>query len=151
MNEKYWKYDGLNIKTPELKSQKIRLYFIPHILRKTIEIKELKFFWLYNIWENNFLTKYFCIGLPITICNSAQCKIKFTGQWYSTTTNVPNIFTDSSKAIKFAYIFLLQTWPGDCLFSNSDHKKVFTPIYKSLHILNRHFFQQKCADMAYSI
>ena len=38
------------------------------------------------------------------ICNSAKCKMKFTGHWlqYTTTSNVTTLFTESSQAIKFA-------------------------------------------------
>ena len=52
----------------------------------------------------------------------------------------------SSQAIKFAFTFvyfLLQTWPGLCLFSNSEYRKVFTPIYQSLHLKTWPFFSTK--------
>ena len=70
----------------------------------------------------------YLIELPI--CNLAKCKIKFTGHrlQYSTTPNLPTLFSQSSQSKNLALIFLLQSLPGHCLCSNSDHKQVFTPI-----------------------
>ena len=48
-----------------------------------------------------------------------------------------------------AYIFLLQALPGWCLCSNSNHRKVFTPIYKPLTLKMGQLLQQKSTDMAY--
>ena len=45
--------------------------------------------------------------MELPICKSATCKVKFTGHWlrYSTTPNVSTTFTESTQAIKFAFIF----------------------------------------------
>ena len=43
---------------------------------------------------------------------------------------------------KFCIIFLWRTWPGHCLFSYSYRRQVFTPIYKSLHLITRPFLQK---------
>ena len=83
---------------------------------------------------------------------SAKCKTLVTIQYqqsakhwllYSITPNVTTPFTERSHAVKFALYFLLQNLPGRCLFSNSNHRKVFTPIYQSLHLIPRHFLQQR--------
>ena len=54
------------------------------------------------------------------------------GYWlrYSTTPNVPTLFTQSSQAKYLALMFFLQPLPGHYLCSNSDHRQVFTPIYQ---------------------
>ena len=41
-----------------------------------------------------------------------------------------------------AYVFLLQPLPGNCLCSNSDHRRVFTPIYKALTLIIGQLLQQ---------
>ena len=42
----------------------------------------------------------------------------------------------TSNRIRVYYI-LLQTWPGHCLFSYSDHRKSLSPIYQLLHLITQ--------------
>ena len=55
--------------------------------------------------------------IELPICNSAECKIKFTGHWlrYSTTPNVPTLFTQSSQAKNLAFIFFAATFTWSLL------------------------------------
>ena len=64
-----------------------------------------------------FYRRYLIELLPL--CNSAKCKMKFTGQWlrYSTTPNVPALSTQSLQAINLAPIFFLETPLNFCDFS----------------------------------
>ena len=50
--------------------------------------------------------------LELTICNSVTVEIKFKGRWlrYSTTPNVPTLFTQSSHAKILAFIFFAETF-----------------------------------------
>ena len=80
----------------------------------------------------------YLIELPI--CKSTTCKVKFTGHWlrYSTKPNVSTPFTESSQAIKFAFIFFAANLTWSLLFSNSDHRKVLSPVYQLLHLITQH-------------
>ena len=64
----------------------------------------LKFFWLYNIWEYNFQTNYFCHWYNYHYAIHQNEKMNFTGHWlrYSTKTNVPTLSTQSSQAKNLA-------------------------------------------------
>ena len=52
-------------------------------------------------------------------------KMELRGHWlrYSNTPNAPNLFTQSSQAMHLVFIFLMQPLPGNCLCSNSAHRK----------------------------
>ena len=67
--------------------------------------------------KNNFQNKEFLYLIEIPISNSAKYKMKCTVCWfrYSTTPNVTTLYTESSQAINFAFIFWLQTWPDHIL------------------------------------
>ena len=91
----------------------MKISFLIHTLRKTIEGYLSSFDSI--IFDNTFLNKVFSYLIDIPICNLAKCKIKFTGHWlqYSTTPNVPTLFTQSSQAKKkkkkkIAFLFSLQ-------------------------------------------
>ena len=88
--------------------------------------------------------------IELSLCNSPKCKLKFTGHWlrYSTTPNVPTLFTQSSQAKNLA-LSILKPLPGHCLCSNSDHRQKLTPIYQSFPLIMEHLLQQKYTDMAY--
>ena len=47
--------------------------------------------------RKQFRTKVFLYLIELPICNSAKCKMKFTGHWlrYSTTPDVTTFFTES--------------------------------------------------------
>ena len=97
----------------------------------------------------------YLVVLPIS--NSATCKMKFTGHWlrYSTTPNVTTIFTESSQAIQFAFIFLAANLTCHCLFSNSaDHKKSFHINLSVIVVIAPNkvpISLAKCAEKAYPI
>ena len=71
--------------------------------------------------------------------NSAKCKMKFMGHWLrnSTTQNVTTLFTESSQAMHFAFMFVAANLNWLLLSFNSDSRKVFTSIYKSLYLKMR--------------
>ena len=76
--------------------------------------------------------------------------MKFTGHWlrYSSTQNVVTLFIKSLQATKFAFILFAANLTSSLLIFYSDHRKVFMPIYQSLHLATWQFHQQECADMA---
>ena len=76
------------------------------ILRKTIEGYQNSFDF---ITFEKIISKKGCFVSELPMCNSAKCKMKFTGQWlrYSTTPNVTTLFNESAQAINFALIFFV--------------------------------------------
>ena len=86
----------------------------------------------------------------LPICDSVNSKMKFTGHWlqYSTMPNVATLIIKSLQAIKFVFILFAANLTLSLLIFNSDHGKVFMPIYQSLHLVTWQFHQQECADMA---
>ena len=57
--------------------------------------------------RTKFPNKVILYLIELPICHSVKCKMKFTGHWlrYSTTPNVPTLFTPSSHANNLAFIF----------------------------------------------
>ena len=112
-------------------------HFINNIAKiySETQLKDTKTFVTFLQLRKYFQNKAFLFFIERPICNSAKCKLKFMGQWlrYNTMPNVTTLFNKNSQAISLLSYFVLQTWPGLSLFSNFDHRKVFTPIYESLH------------------
>ena len=92
----------------------VKIYCFNHYFNYTKKNnwRILNFLWLYNIWKKMFLNKWFSYLIELPICNSEYCKTKFTGHWsrYSTTPNVPTLFTQSSQAKKIALLFFAATY-----------------------------------------
>ena len=70
--------------------------------------------------------------------------MKFTGHWlrYSMPPNLPTLSSQSSQAINLALIIIAETFIWSLLCSNSDHRRVLTPIYQPLALIMGQFLNK---------
>ena len=72
------------------------------------QLKDIKILLTIKQLRKYFPCKAFSYLIELPICNLAECKIQLTSHWlrFSTTPNVPTLFTQSSQAKKNSvYIF----------------------------------------------
>ena len=60
----------------------------------------LKNVWPYNIWDNNFQTKWSLVLIELPICDSAIGKWNLRVIGYDTPRQITNLFTENLKAIQ---------------------------------------------------